>query len=181
MISFNYNNKYEQKNEDLSLLCYEIFINKLFEIFRHLFFLPPSQNQTLINILPKLVNSFLLFLSTSYRLLLLKNILVHSASILPFRFFRLFILSSILMPISVNFDLFELICFKTILINFRIVIIIDYFIRIAYPCYFLKSTSILIKVYCLYSGSCLMIFNLTIILRPNSFINNYLFLSCILA
>jgi hypothetical protein len=84
-------------------LSNKVVVHELLEILGGLFLLLPCKDQTLIDILPKLIDVVFLLLSSA-RLLLLKNILVDSASILSFGFFKFFL----------KFYLFEAVRFRSL-------------------------------------------------------------------
>lgn len=152
--------------------CNEIFKYKFLEVFWSFFLLVSScQNQTLVNIFPKLVNSFFFFFAV-IGFLLLKNILIDSTSILSFRFLRISI--SIL-----NF--LEAIRVKTDFVGLFKILSVEYFIWIADFCHLLQSVHMLIKLNGLDSSCNFIILYLSIILSSNTLINNKLFFRCFLS
>ena len=152
--------------------CNEIFKYKFLEVFWRFFLLVSSgQNQTLIHILPKLVNSLFFFFAI-IGLLLLKNILIDSASILPLGLFRISI--SIL-------HFLEAIRVKTDFIGLFQILSVENFIWIADLCHLLQSVHMLIKLNGFDSSGNSIILYLSIIFGSNPLINNKLFFRCFLS
>ena len=152
--------------------CNEIFKYKFLEVLWSFFLLVSSgQNQTLVYIFPKLINSFFFFF-TIIGLLLFKNILINSASILSFGLFRISI--SIL-----NF--LEAIRVKADFIGLFKILSVENFIWIADLCHLLQSIHMFIKLNGFDSSCNFIILYLSIILSSNTFINHKLFFRCFLS